>query len=192
MYRGKNRQKIPLFPELFPFGGKLNPKNRWLQIARLIPWEKIESRYERHFSKRGRPALDGRLVIGILLLKHMTGFSYESIIEMVNENPYMQAFCGLDHFVTKPLLDASSLSKIRKRFGPEDFDELERETLQVLLEHDILKEKSLHEEPVAFPKNVQYPEGEGMLNESRQWVVRKIKSLGSSLGGKVKPPSPKE
>jgi hypothetical protein len=41
MYRSKDRKTRPLFPELFPFGGKLNENNRWLRIADLIPWEEL-------------------------------------------------------------------------------------------------------------------------------------------------------
>ena len=94
MYRRKDRKTLPLFPELFPFGGKLNESNRWLRIAELIPWEELESEYAKRFSDVGRPGTDAQLVIGLLLLKHMTGLSDEGIVEEVLENPYMQAFCG--------------------------------------------------------------------------------------------------
>ena len=46
MYKGKDRKTINIFSELFPFGGKLDPENRWLKIADLIPWEHLESRYQ--------------------------------------------------------------------------------------------------------------------------------------------------
>ena len=80
MYRGKDRQTRKLFSEFLPFEGKLDSENRWLKIKGLIPWESLEARYQGYFSDRGRPALDGRLVIGILLLKHMTGSSDEAIV----------------------------------------------------------------------------------------------------------------
>lgn len=41
MYRSKDRRTRSLFPELFPFGGKLDENNRWLRIAELIPWEEL-------------------------------------------------------------------------------------------------------------------------------------------------------
>ena len=94
MYRGKDRQNKPLFSSLFPFGRSFNPENCWLKIKKLIPWKKLESRYKGSFSKLGCRALDGRLVIGVLLMKHMTGLSDENIVALVNENPYMQSFCG--------------------------------------------------------------------------------------------------
>ena len=186
MYRGKDRQTLPLFSELFPFGGKLDSGNRWLKIAQLIPWEGIECKYKKYFSEKGRPSLDCRLVIGILLLKHMTGFSDEDIIKLVSENPYMQAFCGLDQFATEPLLNSSSLSKIRKRLGKKYFAELERETQQVLIERKIIKGKGMLLDATVFPEYVRYPTDTGLLNEAREWTVKQIKRLGNSVGKKVR------
>ncbi len=58
---------------------------------------------------------DVQLVIGLLLLKHMTGFSDEDVEEAVSENPYMQVFCGFEQFVTGEILDPSTLTKQRER-----------------------------------------------------------------------------
>ena len=186
MYRGKDRQTLPLFSELFPFGGKLDSENRWLKIGKLLPWGEIESRYMRYFSEIGRPSLDCRLVIGVLFLKHMTGFSDEEIIKLVNENPYMQAFCGLDYFATEPLMDSSSLSKVRKRLGAKYFAELERDTYQVLIERKIIRGKGMLLDATVFPEYVRYPTDTGLLNEAREWTVKQIKRLGNALGEKVR------
>ena len=37
MYSEKDGREVPLFKELFPFGGQLEEDNRWLRIADLIP-----------------------------------------------------------------------------------------------------------------------------------------------------------
>ena len=31
------------------FAGRLNPENRWVKMADLVPWEEVESEYARHF-----------------------------------------------------------------------------------------------------------------------------------------------
>lgn len=186
MYRGEDRETIPLFSEFLPFDGKLDPENRWLKTRKLIPWKKLESKYASYFSLRGRPAKDCHLVVGLLLLKHMTGFSDEAIVALVNENPYMQAFSGLKKFATKPLLDPSTLSKNRKRLGPKYFAELEQETYQVLIDQKIIKAKGMLLDATVFPEHVRYPTDTGLLNEARQWVVKQIKEVGSSVGKKVR------
>jgi len=91
-YRPRDRKTVSLFAELFPFGGRL-ANNRWLRIAEMIPWDDLETDYAKAFSDLGRPATDARLLIGILLLKHMTDESDREIVAAVLENPYMQAFC---------------------------------------------------------------------------------------------------
>jgi IS5 family transposase len=186
MYRGQDRETLELFSEFLPFDGKLNPENRWLKTSKLIPWKNLESKYASYFSDRGRPAKDCHLVIGLLLLKHMTGFSDEAIVELVNENPYMQAFCGLKKFATKALLDPSTLSKNRKRLGAKYFAELERETYQVLIQRKIIKAKGLLLDATVFPEQISYPTDTGLLNRARQWTVEQIKRLGGSLGVKVR------
>ncbi|HUU27174.1 MAG TPA: transposase [archaeon] len=157
-----------------------------MKTSKLIPWKNLESKYASYFSDRGRPAKDCNLVIGLLLLKHMTGFSDEAMVELVNENPYMQAFCGLKKFATKLLLDPSTLSKNRKRLGSKYFAELEQETYQVLIQRKIIKTKGLMIDATVFPEHVRYPTDTGLLNEARQWVVKQIKMIGGSLGAKVR------
>lgn len=32
-----------------PFGGKLDEENRWVQLARLVPWAEAEKKYGQYF-----------------------------------------------------------------------------------------------------------------------------------------------
>ena len=119
MYKYQARNTKPLFQELFPFGGKLDKENMWLKVAEVIPWKELEGVYAARHAKRGRPAKDSRLIVGLLAIKHMTELSDEEVLESVRENPYQQAFCGFDQLVTDKILDPSTLTKQRKRLGKE-------------------------------------------------------------------------
>ena len=106
---------MPLFPELFPLGGGLRSDNRWMKLGRLVPWNQMEDIYVEYFSKEmGRPAKDSRLICGLLVVKHFESYSDERVVEEYLENPYIQAFCGEETFVTEGGIDPSLLSKIRK------------------------------------------------------------------------------
>jgi len=186
MYRRKDRKTMPLFPELFPFGGKLDENNRWLRIAELIPWGDLEEEYAKHFSDVGRPAKDAQLVIGLLLLKHMTGLSDEGIVQDVLENPYMQAFCGFEKFVTEEILDPSTLTKMRERLGLAFFKELEAKTYKLLIDRRIIKGKGMLVDATVFPEKIKYPNDVGLLNDVREWLVRNIKRIGKTIGKKYR------
>lgn len=186
MYRRKDRKTIPLFPELFPFGGKLDENNRWLRIAELIPWEELEEEYAKRFSDVGRPAKDAQLIIGLMLLKHMTGLSDEGLVEEVVENPYMQAFCGFEKFVTGEILDSSTLTKMRERLGLEFFRKLERRTYKMLIDRRIIKARGMLVDATVFPEEIKYPNDVGLLNDVREWLGRTIKKLGKMVGKKYR------
>lgn len=184
MYRLKDRKTLPLFPELFPFGGKLNENNRWLRIAELIPWEELESEYAKRFSDVGRPGTDAQVAIGLLLLKHMTGLSDEEVVQAVVENPYMQAFCGFEKFVTEEILDPSTLTKLREWLGLDFFKRLEQTTYKVLIDRRIIKAKGMLVDATVFPEEIKYPNDVGLLNDVREWLVRNIKRVGKVIGKK--------
>ena len=184
VYKSKDRKTIPLFPELFPFGGKLDERNRWLRIAELIPWEELEDEYRKHFSDVGRPAKDAQLIIGLLLLKHMTGQSDEGLVAEVLENPYKQAFCGFRSFITEDVLDSSTLTKMRERLGLTFFKELERKTYKVLIDRKIIKAKGMLVDATVFPEDIKYPTDVGLLNDVREWLVKQIRRIGRAVGKK--------
>ena len=186
MYKAKDRRTKPLFEDLFPFGGKLDEKNRWLRIAELIPWNKLENSYSQQFSHTGRPAHEARLVIGLLLLKHITGTSDREIVQLVCENPYMQAFCGLEDFTAGKLIDSSSLTNVRKRLGSKRFKELEDLTYKHLIERKIIKAKGLLVDATVFPEHIHFPTDAGLLNEARGWLAGKIKSIGAKIDKKYR------
>jgi hypothetical protein len=121
MYKSKDRKTRPLFEEFLPFGGQL------------------EDSYASYFSDIGRPGL----VVGLLLLKHMTDVGDEELVASFYENPYWQYFCGLEEFKKKGVLDPSSLSRLRKRLGSKYFKELEDKTYQVLIERKLLKARGM-------------------------------------------------
>lgn len=178
MYRAKDRNTPYLFDELFPFGGKLDPGNRWLRISELVPWDELDREYASYFSSIGRPAKDGRVVIGLLLLKHMANVSDDEIVALLGENIYWQAFCGFDHFATRRALDASTLSKVRERMGAKFFKELEKKTYRVLIDRRIIRGKGLLADGTVFSENVKYPNDVGLLNDVREWLVDRVKSFG--------------
>jgi len=182
MYVKKDRLTKPLFEDLFPFGGKLDENNKWLKLAELIPWDALELEYSRYFSNTGRPAKDARLVIGLLVLKHMKNISDEDIVQEVRENPYLQAFCGYENFTSGKLLDPSTLTYVRKRLGPENFEKLEDIIYKALLDRKLISPKGMFIDATVSPENIRFPTDVGILNEAREWAAEQVKSIGKQIG----------
>ena len=67
MYKFKSKQ-LEFEDFALPFSGKLRSDNRWVKMAKFIPWEQFDSLYSKSLSgsKMGSPALSVRIAIGAL------------------------------------------------------------------------------------------------------------------------------
>lgn len=72
----------------------------------------------------GAKGIDARIVIGVLIIKHIEAKDDRSTIKAIKENPYMQYFLGFDHFSSDFVFDPSLFVHIRKRLGNDDFDKM--------------------------------------------------------------------
>lgn len=65
MYR-KTESQLPLENFQLPFGGELDPDNRWIKLEKIIPWDQIETKYAVQFAKNnmGAPAKPVRMALG--------------------------------------------------------------------------------------------------------------------------------
>lgn len=105
-------------------GMGLSEDNRWVVLSRLVDWDSIEKVYNQKFSSpTGPPAINSRIAVGALIIKHIEGLSDRRTIAAIQENFYMQYFLGLASYVSKPLFDASLFVTLRKRITAEDFSQ---------------------------------------------------------------------
>ena len=99
MYISSNADQITIEDFFMPFGGKLLKTNRWVKLASIMPWERIEHIYMESFrSGRGRPAISSRIAFGSIFIKENDNLTDEGTVAAIAENPYMQYFLGLTAF----------------------------------------------------------------------------------------------
>lgn len=125
MYKSTEQQIT--FPHEFvmPFGGELNPKNQWCQLAAIIPWAEVERKYAQNFkSKKGQVAYSVRMALGALIIQNRKSLSDRDTVEEITENPYLQFFVGLPAFIKESPFDASLMTHFRKRLGKDIINEV--------------------------------------------------------------------
>ena len=72
----------------------INLKYELVQLAGRMDWEWIDGEIAPLYSDKGRPGIETRFVIGLLLLKHIYGLSDEGVCERWVYDPYFQHFTG--------------------------------------------------------------------------------------------------
>ncbi|NRA06510.1 MAG: IS5 family transposase [Nitrosopumilus sp.] len=125
MFNYKSKKQLSLFEFKTGFEGELDPKNRWIKLSESIDWDRLVEVYaQKMHPKQGARSIDGRIVLGALLIKHIENLSDRGTISAIQENPYMQFFLGLESFTFKPVFDPSLFVYIRKRLGKEEFEKM--------------------------------------------------------------------
>ena len=179
-----------------PLGMEMNPENRWVKKAAMIPWDEIEDRYAELFpSKVGMPAKPLRTALGSLLIQKEYGYSDRELVEQIKENPYYQYFIGLPGYEYKAPFVPSLLVEFRKRLdenvlaeinemiaaynNPDDSSDDDsngggnsadntntENDNQLACEPE--NEGTLILDATCAPQNIAYPQDINLLNEARE------------------------
>ena len=125
MYRKHHNGQLSIEEFHLPFSGTLDPENRWVLFATLMPSDEIEEAYATQFSPTtGAPAKPARLAFGALFIKQRLGLTDEETVEQIRENPYLQFFLGFAGYSSKAPFDPSMMVHFRKRFSEEDLNRI--------------------------------------------------------------------
>ena len=95
----------------------INLKHELAQLADAIDWDWIDGEIAPLYSEKGRPGIETRFAVGLLLLKHIYGLSDEGVCERWVYDPYFQHFTGEEFFQHSFPHERSDLSHWRKRLG---------------------------------------------------------------------------
>lgn len=179
-----------------PFSQKLQFTNRWVVLSTKIPWDEIVSVYNNQMRNgtTGASHINGRVVLGSLMIKHMCNLSDEETILQIQENMYMQYFIGYTSYCNEVPFDSSLFVEIRKRLGKELINEINEKIVEIAErksdnsnrsdppeQKNITTEKLTGDEPeikthegrllldaTACPQAIAYPTDLNILNNVRE------------------------
>jgi len=161
----------------------INLKHELAQLAGKIDWSFIDGEIAPLYSDQGRPGIETRFVIGLLLLKHIYGLSDEGVCERWIYDPYFQHFTGEEFFQHAFPHERSDLSHWRKRLG-DKLELLLAESLRVAHESGALRTKDLARVTVdttVQPKNITFPTDAKLLHAAIKGLNRMAKKHGVRL-----------
>ena len=146
----------------------INMKHELVLLAGKIEWQWIDSEIAPLYSDKGRPGIETRFVIGLLLLKHIYGLSDEGVCERWVHDPYFQHFTGEEFFQHEFPHERSDLSHWRKRLGNK-LELLLAESLRVAHQSGALRTRDLKRVTVdttVQPKAITFPTDAKLLAPS--------------------------
>jgi transposase, IS5 family len=210
MYRTSPPGQLSFENFYLPFGGKLSSDNRWVKLAKLIPWETVEATYADQFSATmGAPAKSFRVALGTLIIKEKLGTSDEETVEQIRENPYLQYFLGFSEYLDKEPFDSSMLVHFRKRLSLELVGQVNEAVVQEMLvapedpataSSESAPESDRHDDDesptpnqgqlildaTCAPADIRYPSDLSILNEAREHSEAILDALYVQVSDQIK------
>lgn len=187
-----------------PFQTTLLSDNRWVVLSKIVPWDTFASSYISMMNtKKGRPGISPRIVLGALIIKHMEKLDDRGVIAAISENPYMQFFIGLKEFTLDPVFNPSLFVSLRKRVGADIFDLLNAELISAVSKDNDEKSTAntddnqnppfsnkgkLQMDATVADQYITYPTDSKILNASRKQcevMIDKLYAMNNKKG--IKP-----
>jgi len=197
MYKFKREKQISFTDFNQPQGMQMNPNNRWVKKAAMIPWDTIEAEYAKLFpSHTGMPAKPLRMALGSLLIQKQYHYPDEELVEQIRENPYYQYFIGLPGYEDKIPFVPSLLVEFRKRLSEDVLNEINEMIIAFNAQQDDDDSNdgsgdagqsdqqdsatdsenagTLILDATCAPQNIKYPQDVELLNEAREKLENMI------------------
>ncbi len=139
---------------------QLNHQHPLYILSRQIKWEIFEAAFSKYYSADfGAPAKPIRLMVGLLILKHVRNLSDESVVEQWAENAYYQYFCGEKVFASKEPCVPTELVEFRKRIGEEGIELIFKESIRINgkdgEEEEATTDTTVQEKNITFPTDAK-------------------------------------
>jgi transposase, IS5 family len=124
-------------------------------LANRINWQLFEDAFSKLYSEEGRPAKTIRLMVALLILKHIRNISDESVVEQWMENVYYQYFSGEKMYACGVPCEASELVHFRNRIGEAGIELILKESIRINGKDG--QEKESTTDTTVQEKNITYP-----------------------------------
>ena len=191
-----------------PFGGRLRSDNRWVRLAKLIPWKKVEKVYATSLAGTGQgaPAMSVRVALGALIIKERLGASDEETVEQIRENHYLQYFLGCKQYEDEQLFHPTMFVYFRKRFPSDTLNRINEMIASTAMAQTKAKPKNnkndqnkpqdssgssnkgkLLVDATCAPEDITFPTDMKLLNKAREHSEKIIDELHRYMPGTKKP-----
>lgn len=159
------------------FEEQLSRRHPLYILANKIDWKRFEDAFCKHYCQdNGRPAKPIRLMVSLLMLKHIRNLSDESVVEQWTENAYYQYFSGEKIFACGAPCEASELVHFRNRIGAEGIELIFEESIRINgkdgKEDKVIVDTTVQEKNITFPTDAKL----------HKKIITKCKSISQKEG----------
>lgn len=143
-------------PQLTDF---IDSTHELVLLSEKIDWSYFEESFAPLYSRKGKPSMPIRLMVGSLMLKRIYNLGDETLCASWVRDPYMQYFCGMAHFEHRFPCDPSDFVHFRKRIGEKGVEKIFFHSVRLhgkdAIEQQVLSDTTVSENDTTFPTDAK-------------------------------------
>jgi transposase, IS5 family len=147
------------------------------QLLQIIQQE-LSKRYKKS-KTRGRPGTPAEVVLRMLLLKHMRGWSYEDVTREVRANLVYREFTGVGG---GKVPDDKTMGRLARQLGSEAIEQLHQRTVAIALEKKVIAGRKMRVDTTVVETNIHYPTDSTLMGDGVRVLTRVMKKVAAVVG----------
>ena len=133
---------------------------------------------------QGAPGISTRLMVALHYLKYQHDLSDEAVVVNWMENPYWQHFSGERYFQHRLPIDASSMTRWRRRLGEAGAEQMLRETIAAGIKMGAISAtdlKRVNVDTTVQTKAIRFPTDARLYHRCRERLVKVARREGAVI-----------
>ena len=131
---------------------------------------------------RGRPTIPMEMYARLMIVKHRSGWGYETLMREVSDSIHLRRFCRLG--LTEAVPDESTVRKLTRRLGAEVVHQLTRVLIQKARREKRFRPRAARIDSTVVEADVRYPTDAGLASDGVRALAREGRKLAVKIGEK--------
>lgn len=132
-----------------------------------------------HTLDTGRPSTPVEVILRLLIVKHLYGWSYADTVHWVNDSLVLRQFCRL---YLQPVPDRTVLIRWANLIQPATLHRLLDRVVELARERKVTRGRNLRTDGTVVETNIAYPTDSGLLGAGVRVLTRLLKGAAALLG----------
>ena len=131
---------------------------------------------------RGRPTIAMETYVRLMIVKHRSGWGYETLMREVSDSIHLRRFCRIG--MSERVPDESTVRKLTRRLGAEVVHEITRELIQKARREKRFRPRAARIDSTVVEADVKYPTDSGLADAGVRALAREGRKLAAKIGEK--------
>jgi IS5 family transposase len=137
--------------------------------------------------QRGRPTISMATYLRLMVVKHRTGWGYETLVKEVSDSLHLRRFCLIP--LTETVPDESTVRKLTRRLGHEVVDGCIRGVIGKALRERRFRPRALRADSTVAEADIRYPTDAGLAADAVRVLARaarRVRAAVPAVSGRVR------